>query len=196
VAPTGSDRQGSSATGDAAFEREFPGSSRSANAAVRALAQTHEAILTFANEALSRHGLSPAARQALGALDGHGSALTPGEVADRLLVTPGSVTSLLDTLERRGLVTRTPDPDDRRRVLVAITEAGRTLVDQFVPEAVALQTAVMSDLSEADRARLTRILATIRETTATLDGAVIVSAVRPRRRRPPRGQPPSPRSPI
>lgn len=168
---------------DAAFEREFPGGSRSANEAVRALAQTHDLILTFANEAMSRHRLSPAARQALGALHGHGAALTPGEVAERLLLTPASITSLLDTLERRSLVTRSPDPDDRRRVLVEITDAGRAVVEQFVPEAVALQTAVMAGVSEADRARLVRILATIRDTTATLNGADVVAAVPPRRRR-------------
>lgn len=188
MAPTGSDRQRPSTTDDAAFERRFPGGSRSANQAVRALAQTHDVILTFANEALSRYGLSPAARQALAALDGHGSAMTPGEVADRLLVTPGSVTSLLGTLERRGLVSRTPDPDDRRRVLVAITDDGRALVQQFVPEAVALQTAVMAGLSEADRARLVRILSTVRETTATLDGAAIVASLRPQPRRPRKGR--------
>ena len=156
----------------------------SANEAVRALVQTHDAVLTFANDAMRRHRLSPAARQALATLDGHGAALSPSEVADRLLLTPASITSLLDTLERRGLVTRTPDPEDRRRVLVEITEAGRAVVDQVVPEAVALQTAVMSRISETDRARLVRILATIRDTTQTLDGASIVSTVRPRRRRP------------
>lgn len=187
MATTGSRRPGPSSAADTAFARAFPDGSRSANEAVRALAQTHDTILAFANEALSRHRLSPAARQALGALDGHGAAMSPGEVADRLLLTPGSITSLIDTLERRALVTRAPDPDDRRRVLVEITEAGRALVDQFVPEAVALQTAVMSGLSEADRARLVRILATVRDTTAALDGAAIVSAVRPRPRRPVEG---------
>lgn len=168
---------------DAAFEREFPGGSRSANEAVRALVRTHDVILTFANEAMSRHRLSPTARQALGALDGHGAALSPGEVADRLLLTPASITSLLDTLERRGLVTRAPDPADRRRVLVEITAAGRALVDQFVPEAVALQTAVMSGLSEADRRHLVTLLETIRGTAATLDGDAIVAAVAPRQLR-------------
>lgn len=149
--------------------------------------QTHDVLLTFANEAMSRHRLSPAARQALGALDGHDGPLSPGEVADRLLLTPGSITSLLDTLERRGLVDRAHDPDDRRRVLVQITDAGREMVDQFIPEAVALQAAAMSGLSEADRKRLIRILATVRETTSTLDGDAIVSAVKPRRRRSRRG---------
>lgn len=180
----GSGRSGSPAASaaDAAFEHEFPGGSRSANEAVRALARTHDTILTFANEAMRRHRLSPTARQALAVLDGHAAGMSPGDVADRLVLTPGSITSLLDTLERRGLVTRGPDPDDRRRVLVEITDAGRELVEQFVPEAVALQTAVMARVSEADRARLIRILASIRETTATLDGGVVVSSVRPQRR--------------
>lgn len=183
MATTGSGRPRPSSEADAAFQREYPGGSRTANEAIRALTQTHDTVLTFANEAMRRHRLSPAARQALGTLDGHGGPLSPGEVADRLLLTPASITSLLDTLERRGLVTRTPDPQDRRRVLVEITEAGRAVVDEVVPEAVALQTAAMSRVSEIDRAHLVRILATIRDTVAMLDGDSIVSSVRPRRRR-------------
>lgn len=116
-------------------------------------------------------------------LDRQGTPMFPGVVAGLLLVTPASMTSLFDTLERRGLVTRRHDPDDRRRVLVGITEAGRVLVDQFVPEAIALSGAVMEDLSAAERRQLVRLLGKVQAAPAGRDGDAIVSAVPPRRRR-------------
>ena len=109
----------------------------------------------------------------------------PTTIAQRLIVTTASVTSLLDTLERRGLVERRADPADRRRLLVAITEDGLALVDQFLPEVVALQTAVMAHLSEPQRRQLVKLLATVRDGLADLDtDAVVRSAAR--RAKPPR----------
>ncbi len=46
-------------------------------------------------------------------------------IAERLLTTTGSMTSLLDTLEKRGLIRRLPHPDDRRKLLVDITPAAQ-----------------------------------------------------------------------
>lgn len=48
--------------------------------------------------------------------------LKPRDLADRLGLTTGAVTSLIDRLERRGLAARAPDPDDRRGVLVVPTD--------------------------------------------------------------------------
>ncbi len=49
---------------------------------------------------------------------------SPGQLADRLGLTTGSVTALVDRLERAGFVTRAPDPNDRRRSVVRPTEEG------------------------------------------------------------------------
>lgn len=164
------------------FEQRFPGGSASANATVRALVETYDVITRFANDAMDDYGLSPAARQALATLDGAGGVLAQTAIAERLLTTPPSISSLVDTLERRGLVERRRDPDDGRRQLVHLTREGAALVRRFVPEAVALQTAVMTDVSEADRTRLIRLLQTIRTTTAALDGDEVVDEARRRRR--------------
>ena len=56
--------------------------------------------------------------------------LTPTELYRSLLVSSGAMTNRLDRLEQAGLLERTPDPDDRRRVRVGLTEAGITLVDE------------------------------------------------------------------
>lgn len=96
------------------------------------------------------------------------------------MVTTASVTSLLDTLERRELVTRSPDPDDRRKVLVELTAAGRELVEAFLPQLVAVQTAILSGLSEPQRHQLVKALTSIRTAAAELDADAVVAAARPR----------------
>jgi MarR family transcriptional regulator, 2-MHQ and catechol-resistance regulon repressor len=140
--------------------------STSANECIVGIVRAGEAFMALANRALSGYQLSPAARQALAVLDGAGEPLSPTEIARRLIVTTASVTSLLDTLERRGLVERRPDPADRRRLLVAITPPAQAMVRQYVPEVVALQGAVMSGIGEEDRQQLITILTRIREAIA------------------------------
>ena len=150
-----------------------------------ALVRTYEASITMVNKALRHHRLSAAGRQALAVLEGAGRPLSPTTISERLLVTTASVTSLLDTLERRGLIARLQDPDDRRKLLISLTEEGQQAVDQFLPEIVALQTAVMAGLSEAERQRLLRSLTVIREAIAAVDADSVVAAahrrVKPRR---------------
>jgi len=140
--------------------------SASANECIVEIVRAGEAFVALANRALSGYQLSPAARQALAVLDGAGEPLSPTEIARRLIVTTASVTSLLDTLERRGLVERRPDPADRRRLLVAITPPAQAMVRQYVPEVVALQGAVMSGIGEEDRQQLIAVLTRIREAIA------------------------------
>jgi DNA-binding MarR family transcriptional regulator len=145
-----------------------------------AIVQVGERFLASTDKALRRHNLSRAGREALAVLEGAGQPLSPTTIAERLLVTTASVTSLLDTLERRGLVERRPDPGDRRKLLVAITDEGLALVDQFLPEVVALQTAAMAELSEPQRRQLVKLLATVRARLADLDPDMVVRAARPR----------------
>ncbi len=56
------------------------------------------------------------------------SPAAPGVLAERERVTPPSMNRTLNTLEQSGLVTRSPDPDDARKVIVTITDAGLALI--------------------------------------------------------------------
>ncbi|HTY71227.1 MAG TPA: MarR family transcriptional regulator [Actinomycetes bacterium] len=151
-----------------------------------ALVQTAEAFLGVVDQALRDHGLSRAGRQALAVIDGAGEPLSPTAIADRLIVTTASVTSLLDTLERKGLLMRRPDPDDRRRLHVVLTDAGREAVEDFLPQVVALQTAALSGLAEAERQTLLDLLRRIEAGVAAVDARAVVAAA-PRRGTPRRG---------
>jgi DNA-binding MarR family transcriptional regulator len=65
-------------------------------------------------------------------------ATTPGQLAARLGLTTGSVTAMLDRLERLGYLARSPDPDDRRKLVVRPTaEAGRVAGEIYGPLAEA-----------------------------------------------------------
>ena len=145
-----------------------------------ALVRTGERLLACIDQALRHQRLSRAGREALAILDGAGQPLSPTVIAERLIVTTASVTSLLDTLERRGLVEREPDPDDRRRLLIMITQEGRAIVDQFLPEVVALQTAALATLTEAERRLLVEMLATLGANLTTLDATEVIRAATPR----------------
>jgi DNA-binding MarR family transcriptional regulator len=103
-------------------------------------------------------GASQNVAQALAIVDGAGQPLTPSEIAERMLVSSATITSLLDTLERRGWVRRTPNPDDRRSLLIEITTEGRAMSDAFIPGLHKVERQVMSELSSNERRQLMALL--------------------------------------
>jgi DNA-binding MarR family transcriptional regulator len=84
-------------------------------------------------QALDDYGLSATARMALAVIEGANEPLEPSVIAERLIITSGSMTSMLDTLERRGLVRRMPHPEDRRKLLVDVTDEARNILDEMLP---------------------------------------------------------------
>jgi DNA-binding MarR family transcriptional regulator len=58
-------------------------------------------------------------------------ALSPRELADVERVQPPTMTRIIAKLEERGLVGRSPHPTDGRQVILAVTEAGRTVLSRF-----------------------------------------------------------------
>ena len=80
-----------------------------------------------------RYGLSHAALNALAVIEGEGQPMLTGEVAARMHITSGTVTSLLDNLERKHYIVRSSDREDRRRVLVDITPAAQAVLDEALP---------------------------------------------------------------
>ncbi len=106
--------------------------------------------------------MSATGKQALAVLDGAGEPLEPGIIAERLLITSGSMTSLLDTLEKAGYVKRGPHPSDRRKVLVDITDAGNVVVDAMLPVIHARERVIIGDaLTDKEQAALLRLLAKV-----------------------------------
>jgi DNA-binding MarR family transcriptional regulator len=117
---------------------------------------------------LDEYQLSPSARQILAVVEGAGEPLEPSIIAERLLITTGSVTSLLDNLEKRGLIRRLPHPGDRRKLLVEITPAAQVIVDELLPSLHARERDVISAaLSLNEQRELLRLIAKLQR--AALD---------------------------
>lgn len=93
---------------------------------------------------------------------------TPAELADLSHVTRATVTGLVDTLERDGLVTREPDPSDRRMMTVTLTVKGRTLLEAILPRHFKRMAELMQPLDEAERKTLVQLLAKIVQQAARL----------------------------
>lgn len=80
------------------------------------------------------------------------------EVADRLLVTGGNVTGIIDRLENAGLVTRQRDSKDRRIVWARLTEKGYGIYRQLMPRYIETMNRINSYLTPAERKELMRLL--------------------------------------
>ena len=81
--------------------------------------------------ALAKHDLSLGQFDILATLrrQGPNGKLTPSQLMESVMLTSGGMTSRLDRLEEAGWVRREADPDDRRGVVVALTGAGRKVID-------------------------------------------------------------------
>ena len=95
-----------------------------------------------------RYGLSHAALNALAVIEGAGGPIPAGEVSARMHITTGTMTTVLDTLERNGYIRRLADPDDRRRVLIDITDSAQSVLDRMLPEVQQVAKTVMGVLDD------------------------------------------------
>ena len=84
--------------------------------------------------------------------------LSPTALSASMMLTSGGVTGRLDRLERAGLITRSPDPNDRRGTLVTLTPRGRQLIDDAVPAGLRRQQEALAALSPAKRRQLDSLL--------------------------------------
>ena len=63
----------------------------------------------------------------------NGEGLSQVQLADHLIVTPGNITKIIDSLIKEGYVTRVVNPKSRRENIIKITQAGKDLVEQIWP---------------------------------------------------------------
>ncbi len=87
--------------------------------------------------------------------------LSPGALLRATLVTSGTMTNRIDRLAARGLVRRHPDPQDRRGVLVELTDAGLRHVDAAMADLLDRERGLLAALSagqQQDLAALLRVL--------------------------------------
>jgi len=166
-----------------AFAREFPSGDATATECAQNLIRASTRFMESDTQALRRHGLSLQGRVLLATLEGAGEPLSASTLAERLLVSGASITSLVDTLQRKGLVRRTGSESDRRVVLVELTEDAQPVIDAFLAEVTTLHAAQFAVLTDAEREQFCTMLARVSAHIATLDGEAIAVRAKPRRRR-------------
>jgi DNA-binding MarR family transcriptional regulator len=94
---------------------------------------------------------------ALARLD-RGGPTTPGALAKQEQISPQSMGATLGALEARGLIERAPDPDDGRRAVMSVTDAGRALLrSRRNAKVQELARALSADFSPAERDQLAAV---------------------------------------
>lgn len=104
----------------------------------------------------------------LATLRRHDCDLSPGELMAAMMLSSGAMTNRLDRLESDGLISRRPDPADRRGVRVELTEAGRELVERVLETRLAEALVIESTLEPSEAEELGRLLAKMERGLAEL----------------------------
>ncbi|HEY4606135.1 MAG TPA: MarR family winged helix-turn-helix transcriptional regulator [Acidimicrobiia bacterium] len=95
-----------------------------------------------------------------------------GQLADDCGLAKGTLSGMLTTLEKTGLVERSPHPEDGRRVVVTLTSPGLDTIESVFPIFNRHETMLTSELEADERRELARLL---RRVTAKADGVPLVA---------------------
>jgi DNA-binding MarR family transcriptional regulator len=147
---------------DSDFAEEYPGADPLSTECFMNIARASDQMLGELNRRLKAdYDLSVSAATVLAIIDGAGEPITPGVIAERAIIAAASTTSVLGTLEKRGLVERRPHPTDRRKLLIDLTANGRTTIDHILPGIHRLEEEVMRALTPDERRDLLGLIAKV-----------------------------------
>lgn len=112
------------------------------------------------NPLFAEAGLQPGEFDVLATLrrSGEPYILSPTKLYEAAMISSGGMTNRLDRLERAGFVERRPDPHDRRGKLIALTEAGRRVIDETIGRHVANEERLLAALSSKEQEQLNQLL--------------------------------------
>ncbi len=128
----------------------------------RLLATAFKAARGDLQRRLEEHGVYAGQDYLLDAL-AEEDGLTVGALAERLRIEVPTVVKTVQRMEAAGLVRRSPDPADRRRSLVHLTERGRDVLPAVREALAAVSEQGTAGLSDDERAELLRMLGVVSE---------------------------------
>lgn len=153
--------------------KEFPDLDPSATEVFLHLLRTGDEAFRVVETHLASHDITQGGFGVLMALWGRcrgnqpgREALSPAALAEHTGVTRATMTGLVDTLERDGLVRSQPDPADRRMVTVELTAEGESLLERILPEHFRQMAWLMAPLSESERKTFVGLLAKLLQRVA------------------------------
>lgn len=146
------------------FAAEHPDADASATEVVINALTVGTLLAERMDAVLRPFGLTVGSFTLLTIVAGDDAAITPTDIARRspTKVTTATVTGLLDTCERKGLLRRAPHPSDKRRVLVHLTPSGRALVGDATAAVVAAEQRWVGPVAANRRTALLRGLGELR----------------------------------
>ena len=137
----------------------YPTLNPTASEAFLHLLRTGDVVFAAESEFFRKHNISQGRFTVLMLLNRcSAQPSSPAALADAAGVTRATMTGLLDTLEKDGVVTREADPHDRRTVLVSLTRAGQAALEKMLPDYFAFVAAIMEPLTASDRKLLVGLL--------------------------------------
>lgn len=147
----------------AAWARELPGVDVTPLASLSRISRLAKHLDRARSEAFAAHQLEVWEFDVLAALrrQGRPYELSPGELIRQTLSTSGTMTNRVNRLESRGLVVRQPNTDDRRGVLVRLTDAGRERVQDALADLLAYERRVLAAIEPAEREQLAGLLRSV-----------------------------------
>ena len=125
------------------------------------LAEAAERVMRdHLNPLFAEVGLQPGEFDVLATLRRSGAPfmLSPTRLYESAMISSGGMTNRLDRLETAGLIERRPDPADRRGKLIALTTAGKRLIDQAITRHVANEQRLLAALTAAEQEKLNALL--------------------------------------
>jgi DNA-binding MarR family transcriptional regulator len=122
-----------------------------------------EVLARFLEVELKRYEASLIRFNIMSALFINGGEMTPSEIAESVFREKNSITAVINTLEREGVVRREPSTSDRRSVKVVITDKGWKEANRLSPIAQELSRDVLSCMDKKQVEELVACMRTIRE---------------------------------
>lgn len=143
-----------------AWARELPGVDVTPLDSLSRISRLAKHLDRARSDAFAAHELEVWEFDVLAALrrQGRPYELSPGELIRQTLSTSGTMTNRVNRLEARGLVVRLPNADDRRGVLVRLTDSGRERVQGALADLLAYERRVLAAIEPAERDELAGLL--------------------------------------
>ena len=103
---------------------------------VRELVKAYQAFSTYSEVFVRQYDLTPAQFDVIATL-GNTTGLSMGDIGEKTLITKGTLTGVVDRLEKKGLIERKVPPENRRSIVVKLTPDGEKMFEQIFPAHIA-----------------------------------------------------------
>ncbi|AKP46642.1 MarR family winged helix-turn-helix transcriptional regulator [Bacillus smithii] len=121
------------------------------------LSRAYKVVNEETNEWIYQNGLNPTEFGVLELLH-HKGPQPLQQIGSKILLASGSITYVVDKLEKKGLVERVACPTDRRVTYAAITEKGRAVIEEIFPKHAENIHSLMSVLDDEEKETAIRLL--------------------------------------